>query len=119
VSAKNPFKKQRLEERILFEINRVLRTETSDTRLSNVTITKVNVNRDYSQADVYWDTFDTSKREVAQEAIGGMALRLKSILAGSLEMRKVPNLIFKYDSQFEAEKKIVDLLNSEKNKSEE
>ena len=84
-----------------------------------MTITKVDVNRDYSLAEVYWDTFDTSKRSAANEAIGGMTKRLKSILAGTLEMRKVPNLVFKYDDQFEAEKKIVDLLNAEKNKSEE
>ncbi|TDJ08461.1 MAG: 30S ribosome-binding factor RbfA [Deltaproteobacteria bacterium] len=118
MSAKNPFKKQRLEERILFELNRVLRTETSDSRLSNVTITKVDVNRDYSQAEVYWDTFDSSKRGDAKEAIGNMAKRLRHILARTLEMRKVPNLVFKYDAQFEAEKYIIDILNAEKNKSE-
>jgi len=119
VNAKNPFKKQRLEERILFELNRVLRTETADSRLNNVTITKVDVNRDYSLAEVYWDTFDNSKRGDAKEAIGGMTKRLKSILAKTLEIRKVPNLVFKYDAQFEAEKKIMELLNAEKNKSDE
>jgi len=119
MSAKNPYKKQRLEEQILFELNRVLRTETSDSRLQNVSITKVSINRDYSQAEVYWDTFDTAKRGDAKEAIGGMSKRLRSILAGTLEIRHVPSLVFKYDAQFEAEKNIVDILNAEKNKSEE
>lgn len=119
MSAKNPFKKQRLEERILFELNRVLRTETADTRLNNVTITKVSVNRDYSIAEVYWDTFDSAKVGEASEAIDGMAKRLRSILAGTLELRAVPNLTFKYDAQFESEKKIMDLINAEKNNSDE
>ncbi len=119
MSAKNPFKKQRLEEKILFELNRVLRTETSDARLSNVSITKVTVNRDYSNADVYWDTFESSKRGDAKEAINGMSSRLRAILSKTLEIRKVPNLVFKYDAQFEAEKKIVDLLNANRNESEE
>lgn len=103
-----------MEEQILFELNRVLRTETSDARLTNVSVTKVEVNKDYSQALIYWDTFDSSKRENAGEAITHMGKRFRAILANTLEIRIVPNLSFKYDAQFEAEQNIVSILESEK-----
>jgi ribosome-binding factor A len=114
---KNSFKKQRLEERILFELNKVLRTETSDSRLSNVSVTKVSVNRDLSQALIYWDTFDRESKPQVQKALEGMLPRLRTILAANLDMRKVPFLVLEYDMQFEAEEKITNLLKTQKAKN--
>ena len=117
MKSKNPYKKQRLEERILFELNRILRTETSDARLNRVTITKVEVNRDYSQAQVYWDIYDGGQKEESEQAVMGAAKRLRTMLATVLEMRKMPLLLFQYDSQFDAEKNIVEILNAEKKRN--
>ena len=58
---KNNFSKQKYEERIAQEINQFLRTSFSDPRLSLVTVTHVELNKDYSVAKVYWDTFDAGK----------------------------------------------------------
>jgi ribosome-binding factor A len=113
---RRPFKKEKLQDQILSEINQILRTETSDQRLRFVTVTKVEINTDFSVAKVFWDTFDSSKRGDAKIALGKNAGRIRSILAGIFSMRKVPSLTFEYDNRFEAEKHITDILESEKNK---
>lgn len=113
---KSPFKKEKLQDQILAEINRILRTETSDQRLRFVSITKVEVNKDYSVAKVFWDTFDSSKRGDAKEALSKSGGRIRSLLAGILTLRKVPAITFEYDNRFEAEQYITDILTAEKNK---
>jgi ribosome-binding factor A len=113
---KSPFKKEKLQDQILAEINRILRTETSDQRLRFVSITKVEVNKDYSVAKVFWDTFDSSKRGDANKALTKSVGRIRSLLAGILTLRKVPIITFEYDTRFEAEKYITDILEAEKSK---
>ena len=113
---KNPFKKEKLQDQILAEINRILRTETSDSRLRFVSVTKVEVNKDYSVAKIFWDTFDSTKRGDAKEALGKSAGRIRSLLAQILTLRKVPAITFEYDARFDAEKYITDILEAEKNK---
>jgi len=113
---KSPFKKEKLQDQILTEINRILRTETSDKRLRFVSITKVEINKDYSFAKVFWDTFDSTKRGDAKEALIKSVGRIRSLLAGILTLRKVPGISFEYDNRFEAEKHITDILDEEKNK---
>jgi ribosome-binding factor A len=113
---KSPFKKEKLEDQIQEEVNRILRVETSDARLRFVSVTNVEVNKDYSVAKIFWDTFDSAKRGDAKEAITKNTGRIRSLLASTLTLRKVPLLIFVYDSQFDAEKKITDILEREKNK---
>ena len=113
---KSPFKKEKLQDQILTEINRILRTETSDQRLRFVSITKVEINKDYSHAKVFWDTFDSSKRGDAKEALVKSKGRIRSLLAEILTLRKVPAISFEYDIRFEAEKHITDNLEAEKNK---
>ena len=110
---KNSFKKSKLEERILQELNSFIRTKLGDVRLQFVSITKVELNVDYSVAMVYWDTFQMETRGDAKEAIESARNRMRQVLAQSLETRVVPQLVLKYDAQYESEKSITDLLNGE------
>ena len=110
---KRPFKKEKYEEQLLNEINLFLRRELKDSRLSFVSITKVELNKDYSQAKVYWDTFDGQKRGDIKKAIDGVAGKVRSLLAKVLKVRQVPNITFEYDSQYEAELKISKILQEE------
>lgn len=108
------FKRDKFEERILGEVNLILRSKISDTRLQFVSITKVELNNDYSQAILYWDTFDANSRGDAKSAIESIPGRVRSLLAQTLEVRHVPTITFKYDSQYESELAIENLLKSEK-----
>ena len=55
-------KKAMFEERILNELNMILRRDMNDTRLQFVSLTHVELSNDFSMAKVYWDTFDSGKR---------------------------------------------------------
>ena len=107
------FKKKQYEERILNEINNILRFRLSDKRLHFVSATKVELTPDYSMAFVYWDTFDPSKRGESKKAIGGIAGKARTMLAKLIGVKYMPQLLFRYDSRYESEKAIVELLNSE------
>lgn len=102
--------KSMFEERIKNEINSSLRNELKDPRMVMVSVTRVELNQDYSVATVYWDTFDSSKRGDAKNAMEGSGGRLRSLLAKKLNVRHTPELSFVYDSQFEDELKIEKLL---------
>lgn len=105
--------KTNYEENIKNGINMALRREIADPRLTMVSITRVELTQDYSEAKVYWDTFDPSKRGDIKKAIEGTSSKLRSILATNLKVRHTPRLTFFYDSQYEDEKTIQDLLSSQ------
>jgi ribosome-binding factor A len=101
------------EEKMKNEINISFRRDIADPRLTMISVTKVELTADYSQAKIYWDTFDASKRGDAKKAVEGISSRLRNILAKKLDMRHTPSLTFIYDSQFEDEKNITKILNEE------
>lgn len=98
------------EDKVKNAINVALRRTFSDPRLTMVTITRVELTQDYSHAKVYWDTFDSGKRGDIKKAIDGISSKLRAVLAKELNVRHTPHLEFFYDSQFDDEKKIKDLL---------
>ncbi|MDA9793213.1 30S ribosome-binding factor RbfA [Bacteriovoracaceae bacterium] len=104
--------KGKYEERIALEINQFLRTSFSDPRLKLITVTHVELNRDMSVAKVWWDTFDSGKRGDVKAAITGVAGKLRSMLTTVMKVRHIPILNFEYNSQFEDEMKITQLLNT-------
>jgi len=106
------------QDKIKNEISALLRTSLKDPRLIMMSVTRVELNQDYSMATVYWDTFDSSKRGDVKDAVEGIRGRLRSLLAKNLNVRHTPNLTFIYDSQFEDEQRIQDLLNQEKEKDQ-
>jgi ribosome-binding factor A len=113
MSKKNTFKKDKFQDRILNEINMYLRTKTSDSRFQFASITKVEVNPDYSTAIVYWDTFDLERKRDAQDAFKNFEGVLRSYLASVLNVRHVPEIEIVYDTQYESEQAITDILKAE------
>lgn len=101
------------EEKIKNELNLTLRREIKDARLTFISFTRVNLNQDYSIAQIFWDTFDPTKKDEIKTALTGVNSKLRSVLAKNLKFRHTPELHFFYDSQFEDEKKIEDLLSKE------
>lgn len=119
MAKKDSFKKTKFEERLLNEINSLLRTGLSDSRLQKVSITKVELSPDYGYATVSWDTFDAGTRGDAKAAIEAAKGRIRSELAKVLEVRHVPSISFVYDNQYEEEKKIMDLLKGDQDPDQE
>jgi ribosome-binding factor A len=100
----------------LKELNGLLRKDIADSRLQFMTFTKVDLNADYSDATIFWDTFDPSKKESIDKALQSVSGKFRSSLASILNVRHTPTLNFKYDSQYESELAITELLDSESKK---
>lgn len=108
----NKFAKEKYQEKFQLAITNILRRELADPRLQFLSVTKVELNQDYSQAKVYWDTFDVNKKEEIQAAVKSVGPKVRSELARKLDVRHIPEILFFYDSQYEDESKITSLLNS-------
>lgn len=110
MARKQGHNKVMFEEKIRDAINVALRQSLKDPRLTMVSVTRVELTNDYSQAKVFWDTYDAEKRGDTKKAVEGVASKLRSILAKELNVRHTPELFLYYDSQFEDERKIEELL---------
>ena len=110
------YKKRQFEADIQKEVNAFLRSGLNNPGLTFVSITKVELNDDFSTAVLYWDTFDASKRGDIKTQISKTAGKVRSHLAKVLKVRHTPSISFAYDSQFEDESSIDKILQQEKDK---
>lgn len=111
--ADKEIKRVKFQDRILNELNMILRQEISDSRLQFASLTKVELTNDFSVATVYWDTFDSGKRGEIKAAFDAIEGRFRSSLARSLQVRHTPEIKLVYDNQFESEKNITEILSNE------
>ena len=91
---------ERIAEQLRSEIARVLREEATDPRTRLVTLTRVDVAPDLSNALVFWsalDIRDADSVENTQDALESAASFVRRHLAHSLPLRRVPALHFRYD----------------------
>lgn len=114
----NSIKRQKLEDKILMSLNSFLRNNTSDSRLSKTSITKVELNTDNSSVKVFWDTYDPNLKTELAGTMPSMAGRMRSHLAGVLNIRHVPEVSVVYDTQFEDEQHIEKLLKQDSSQDE-
>lgn len=116
MARKESFSKIKYEERMRNEINILFRRDFSDPRLKLLTVTRVELTSDYSYATVYWDAFDVGSRGEMKSAVSRLAPKLRSKLASVLDVRHVPEIKFVYDSQYEDENNIMDLISTDVSK---
>jgi len=119
MAKKNPFRKDRFEERLLMEINSLFRFEMSDARFKTVSATKVELSSDLAYATVFWDTYDAHTRGDSKKALDEASSKLRTLLAQKLKVRHVPTLTFVYDNQFEEEMKMTQLIDRTRHGSDE
>ena len=115
----NKHSKVKYEEMVQNAINASLRRDFADSRLTMLSVTKVELTDEYDHAKVWWDTFDSAKRGEIKEALDGVRIKLRTLLANKLDLRHVPELHFFYDSQYEDEMKITKLLKENAGSGEE
>ncbi len=106
----NKFNKLKFEERLKTEVSETLRRSFNDPRLVFVSITHVELNNDYSVAKIYWDSFKVEEKDEIAQALAGIESKFRSLLAKTLKVRHTPHINFIYNSQFEDENKILELL---------
>lgn len=88
---------RKVAKRIFEEISVLFQREVSDPRLSNITITDVDVDRELAYATVFVSTLEDSDHDVVMNALRGAQGFLRSQLANRIPMRVFPHLRFRYD----------------------
>ncbi|MBI3902745.1 MAG: 30S ribosome-binding factor RbfA [Nitrosomonadales bacterium] len=98
--AKDYARTDRVAEQIQRELAELLRLEIRDPRVRMITLTGVEVARDYSHAKVFYTTLDGANKDVQQglERASGF---LRSNLAHAMKLRITPQLHFVYDASVE------------------
>ena len=90
----------RIAQQIQRELAELVRLQINDPRVKLVTITGVEVARDYSHAKIFFTRLD-GKHEDAQLGLDHANGFLRSQLARSLKLRVMPQLHFVYDFSVE------------------
>jgi ribosome-binding factor A len=106
---------ERIAEQLRSEIARVLREESNDPRTRLVTLTRVDVAPDLSNALVFWSALDIRGEDSAdgtQHALDSAASFVRRHLAQSLPLRRVPALRFRYDPSLALGDQTLSLLRS-------
>ena len=94
---------QRVAEQLQREIAQIVQREVKDPRIGFVTISDVDVSKDFAHAQVFFTLLQSSdeQRSAAQEALNNMAGFIRHLLGKSLRMRVIPQLHFHYDKSIE------------------
>jgi ribosome-binding factor A len=101
----------RLNEHLKREITELLRTELRDPRVTGVTVTRVQATADLQQARVFITSLaDDAERQTIMEGLDAARPFLRSELAGRLQARRTPELMFEWDTGLDHARRIDELL---------
>ena len=104
---------QRLGTEVLRTLSELLRFETKDPRLENITLTGVDLSRDLGVARVYFSVLNPEDSpETALEGLKRATGFLRSKLGRALQIRHVPELRFLHDDSAEVSARISELIDS-------
>lgn len=92
----------RVADQIQRELADLLQHETKDPRVRNITITAVEVTRDYSQAKIFYSTLGNQEEIfLTQNGLENAKGFLRSQLSHRMQLRITPQLNFVYDESVE------------------
>ena len=102
---------QRLGNQVLRTLKEMLRFETKDPRLEQVSLTAVDLSRDLSVARVFYSMLDPNADPApVQEGLERAGGFLRSRLGRELKIRHVPELRFAHDDSAAEGQRISDLI---------
>ncbi len=91
---------EKIGEQLRAEIARILLEEATDPRITFITLTRVDVAPDLSNAIVFWSAIDVRDADTAeqiQQVLDSAASFVRRHLARALPLRRVPALHFRFD----------------------
>ena len=103
----------RINERIREELSEMLLTQVSDPRLSGISVTDVDVDRELAYANIYVSALEGNER--SKEILDGLEHAsgfLRHELAVRIDLRTFPRLRFHWDATFERAERMEDLFAS-------
>ncbi len=104
---------ERIAEQLREEVARILREETSDPRIHLVTLTRVDVAPDLSQARIHWSALGATQPPELEEIARGLesaAPFVRGRLARVLPTRRTPALHFRHDPSLELGSRTLEVL---------
>lgn len=103
-------RQEQLNSRIMEILGPVIETEMRDRRLQLLNLTRVKVNRDTSSAMIYVTSSDDqySPKEITDALMRAKGF-LRDVLAESLNLRRTPDLSFRYDRSVEESQRMEQL----------
>jgi ribosome-binding factor A len=101
---------RRVGDRIREELAEILRREVHDPALTLVTVTGVDVDREFGYATIYVTTSDPERRAEVLAGFGRARGFLRTALAARIPLRAFPQLRFRYDSSVDEGARIETLL---------
>ena len=107
----------RLESNIKKALSDIVNFEVKN-NIGLVTITDVSITSDLSYLTIYYTVLSEKDKKKAKEGLEGSKGYIRSSLAKKVSMRKVPELIFKYDTSYENASHIEELLEEIKTKEQ-
>jgi len=103
-------RQSRLAEQIRRELSNLVQLELRDPRMGMVTISAVDLSRDYSVAKVYFTVLEEDKVKPSKKALESAAGFLRKGLASKLSMRSLPRLTFFHDTSIERGRHLTSLI---------
>ncbi len=101
----------RIADQIQRELADLLRHEVKDPRVGSITITAVDVTRDYGHAKIYYTTLGSDgENSLVEEGLARASGFLRSQLSHRMKLRIVPQLHFAYDRSIEQGAKLSSLI---------
>ena len=92
----------RLESTIQRTLTEIFSREVKDKSIGFITITEVRLTKDLSYLTVYYTILgQDTKKDAAKKALDRSKAFIRTTLAHRVNMRKSPNLIFKYDESLD------------------
>ncbi|MBP1155962.1 MULTISPECIES: 30S ribosome-binding factor RbfA [unclassified Paenibacillus] len=101
----------RVGEQIKKELSQIIQSELKDPRIGFITVTGVDVTNEFSHAKVYLSVLgsDEQKQETLKALTRSTGF-IRSELGKRIRMRKIPELLFKFDESIDYGSKIQGLL---------
>jgi ribosome-binding factor A len=107
-------------DRILEELAVILQREVQDPRLSMVTVTGVDVDRELAYATIFVTALgDEDRQDEVLEALKRARGFLRSALAARIQLRTFPDLRFRWDASYQRGARIEELLDQLKAEEKE
>ncbi len=99
-----------LESTVQKVVTDIIRNEVKDD-LGFITVTGVKITNELSYMYVYFTVYGSEKdRENSETALKRANGFIKNLIAHRVKMRKIPELIFKYDESYQKGQRIDDLI---------
>lgn len=106
-----PIRQKRVAERIRAEISDLLQRELKDPRLGLVTVTRVMIDRELAQANVFVSTIgDEARKKEMMQALARAAGFIRREVGHRVQLRNTPNIVFHWDPGLENMENISHLL---------